>query len=280
MEGWRPLGETKDDTGVLYEGVQPWMELAVQRWVLSTVRSLHRLAQITDEFDQRRRSELPIAADVAQEGFDALWKHWNDEADLIPFVDFLLAKFPAKTRLDRERLDEFEADLLRSGSAWRIGTRDGFAGFERRVPLGVQEAADHVMTETGEAGRRLSEAWHTAFGVNPDPSKAYSLAIKAVEDAAKSKTSPNDSVATLGKMIGNVRDQSGWSLPFQQDDPNVASGEMLRDMMRALWAGQVDRHGAPADPEHRKITQEAAETAVLLAVPLVQWFTTGAADRR
>lgn len=101
------------------------------------------------------------------------------------------------------------------------------------MPLGVQETADHIMEPAGDAGRRLSEAWHAAFGVNPDPSKAYGLAIKAVEDAAKPVVSPNDGKVTLGKMIGVIRDQ-GWGLPLQREDSQAPTSEVLLGMLRAL----------------------------------------------
>ena len=64
-------------------------------------------------------------------------------------------------------------------------------------------------------------------------------------------------------------------------DGGDVEGELAEvpGMMRALWAGQTDRHGGDSDPA-LVITQEVAETAVLLAVPLVQWFTSGAVARR
>lgn len=164
-----------------------------------------------------------------------------------------------------------------AGSAWRVGTRDGLPGLERRVPLGVQEAAEQVMRASGSAGERLSEAWHAAFGVSPDPSRAYGLAIKAVEDALKPVVSPEDAQSTLGKMIGVIRGQAGWSLALQRASERAQPSDVLVAMLRTLWDGQVDRHGG--DPAAARISQEAAETAVLLAVPLVYWFTSGRAYR-
>lgn len=45
-----------------------------------------------------------------------------------------------------------EEILLSHGSAWKVGTREGHPGLERRVPLGVQEAAEHVMANSSHAG--------------------------------------------------------------------------------------------------------------------------------
>ena len=48
------------------------------------------------------------------------------------------------------------------------------------------------MVTAGRAGQLLSEAWHSAFGANPDPEDAYEKAIKAVEEAAAQVVSPNN----------------------------------------------------------------------------------------
>jgi len=135
------------------------------------------------------------------------------------------------------------------------------------------------MIRSGHAGVRLAQAWAAAFGVDPDPSKAYSLAIKAVEDAAASLVTPTDRLATLGKISGVVRDQGEWSLPTTREDADFPSGQLLHAMMRALWTGQSDRHGGDPDG-HIPMTQDAAEVAVLMAVPLVQWFSSGQVARR
>jgi hypothetical protein len=49
-------------------------------------------------------------------------------------------------------------------------------------------------------------------------------------------------------------------------------------MMQALWTGQNDRHAGQSG--YTPSTQAEAEAAVMLAVPLVQWFSSGAIARR
>ena len=80
--------------------------------------------------------------------------------------------------LDIDR-DELERALVEGGSAWKIGGRDGLPGLERRVSEGVQSAAEQAMITPGHAGVRLSEAWHAVYGVNPNPTHAYAMAVKA-----------------------------------------------------------------------------------------------------
>jgi hypothetical protein len=48
-------------------------------------------------------------------------------------------------------------------------------------------------------------------------------------------------------------------------------------MIALLWEGQRDRHAG--GPISQPVTQEAAQTAVHLAVTLVQWFSAGAIYR-
>jgi hypothetical protein len=69
-----------------------------------------------------------------------------------------------------------------------------------------------------------------------------------------------------------MADQGDWKLPL--GSPNAGAPVA---MAQALWQGQESRHGGNS---YRKPTHEEAEAAVLLAVPLVQWFKSGALARR
>ncbi|WP_078290927.1 hypothetical protein [Mycobacterium sp. D16R24] len=163
--------------------------------------------------------------------------------------------------------------LLESGSSWKVGERAGKIGLVKRLPAGVQDGAESTF-QRGDAGRRLRAAWEAAYGVNPDPSKAYSLAVKAVEDAAIPVVCPNDRSATLGRVNGQVKSGS-WKLPHLREDANSPTHDVLLGMMQTLWVGQHDRHGGPSMAGVPAVTQPEAESAVLLAVTLVGWFTTG-----
>ncbi|AJW40486.1 hypothetical protein NY08_2463 [Rhodococcus sp. B7740] len=50
-------------------------------------------------------------------------------------------------------------------------------------------------------------------------------------------------------------------------------------MMQMLWVGQTDRHGGPASVGIPPVSQSEAEAAVMLAVPLVEWFTSGKVNK-
>lgn len=62
-----------------------------------------------------------------------------------------------------------------------------------------------INTLPGNASGHLGKAWAAAFDQEPNPSTAYSEAIKAVEAAAIPVVLPNDPLATLGKVVGELR---------------------------------------------------------------------------
>ncbi|MYV48403.1 hypothetical protein GT031_23235 [Streptomyces sp. SID2888] len=137
------------------------------------------------------------------------------------------------------------------------------------------EAADQQ--RAGSAADHLEAAWKAAYGRGPDAVRAYSEAIKAVESAAHAVVQPNNAKATLGTMLGEIRNARH---KFTAAVPTPVGGDPIAPaeaMMRALWDGQTSRHGAQTAtvPE----TLEAARAGVHLAAALVQWFVSGAVVR-
>lgn len=167
-----------------------------------------------------------------------------------------------------------------AGSAYRVNEDDD--GLEERVTPAVRDAVRQTLADAaagpaaGSAADHLATAWQAAYGRSPDPVRAYSESIKAVESAAHAVIQPNNGKATLGTMLGeirNARHKFSTAIPTPGNDP-IAPVEA---MMRALWEGQTGRHGAQNGtvPE----TLEAARAGVHLAAALVQWFVSGAVIR-
>ena len=100
-----------------------------------------------------------------------------------------------------------------------------------------------------ELGRNASDATLTR-------NDAYGEAVKAIEVAAKPVVTPDDPLATLGKMISAIRDEPGkWETDAEFD----GGVQTILAMMKLAWKGQL-RHGdenAPID-----VSQEAAEMTV------------------
>jgi hypothetical protein len=284
---WRPLGlEPSDSTSydALHDGVPAWMEESFWAWMKSrftmakrasygqTVRSLN--IELLRQVERKCRIRIEYRGSALNEAMTFVRARTQETNTPLVVADYLLSFHSSE-----EAQGLLETVLHESGSLWKVGTRSGVPGLVRRVPEGVQTAVDGTISSSGHAGIRLSEAWAAAFGIAPDPSRAYSLAVKAVEDAAIPVISPNDTTATLGKINSQMRNTGNWGLPLAREDEYATTSATLLSMMKMLWAGQADRHGGHHDPS-LVITQEAAEVAVMTAATLVQWFSSGAVARR
>ncbi|MGW3328551.1 hypothetical protein [Streptomyces virginiae] len=133
---------------------------------------------------------------------------------------------------------------------------------------------DEIPTGAAPDRRRARPA---AYGRSPDPVRAYSESIKAVEAAAHAVIQPNNAKATLGTMLGeikNARHKFTTVLSTPAGSDPIAPAEAT---MRALWEGQTSRHGA----QHATVpeTLEVARAGVHLAAALVQWCLSGAVTR-
>lgn len=294
-ETWRPLDvDTEDEIAeydALHDGVPPWMQAAFWAWVKDQVTMTRRYpdgsggfpalkVQLTEEMCQTLRIPLPdlrwppnaSSYGMSERGTNQLTSAMAVLArhpKPLQIADYLLAhpsddggQAPAK----------LETLLTRSKSAWTVGTRAGKPGLVRRVPQGVQVAADAVMAQSNMAGVRLAQAWEYLYGLDPKPSEAYRKAIQAIEDAAVPVVSPKNTSATLGTVLAQMEQQGDWGLPMDREHSKLPTGEVLIGLMRVVWHGQHDRHGGqPSAPGN--VSFEEARVAVAAAVTLVDWFT-------
>lgn len=285
-EVWRPLGFEGDDAATydaLHDGVPEWMAESFWTWmtkqftqrVNSGGYASHTYSRFNTSLllDVERvcRVRVGYTGDTISDGISALRRTLPKSGMELRVADCLIARGASST----ENLGTL---LHEAGSAWKVGERAGKSGLVRRVPLGVQTNADAVMASTGSAGVKLAQAWERVFGVDPDPTGAYALAVRAVEDAAIPVVVPKQAGASLGHVIGQLAKDGDWSLPLTREDENATTASIVVAHCRALWKGHHDRHGGSEGPG--SVTQEEAEAAVSLAVPLVQWFASGMVARR
>lgn len=166
------------------------------------------------------------------------------------------------------RLAKLALALTMGNSAYRI--RDDGKGLELRIEPAVKEQVQTIINEaSGSPGGHLVTAWNEAYGRTPDPGKAYSEAIKAVEAAAAPVISPNNLRATLGTLSRDLKAAPNkWTFAIAGSNRNGV--EDVQRLMSLLWDGQTSRHGGvnPTVPE----TPEAARAAVHIAATLVQFF--------
>lgn len=267
---WVPRGVDPASREVLVDGLPPYMKPSVLEWIkpfasgLDVLRDRYLLVPVLRAFDLVGRPERPYSERGANQMWPGFLGQLGDE-ELLDFVDWLTHQSSVAAR------DELEMLLAESSSAWTVGKRNGNWGLVRRVPEAVQAAAGEAIRQ-GSAGALLGEAWAACFGRGANPEEAYEKAIKAVEEAGASVVSPKNRRATLGTMLRDMRAHGDWKL----DLPGSGADAPI-SMIEALWTGQESRHGGN---DYRLTTQTEAEAAVLLAVPLVQWFSSGAVARR
>ncbi|MFF8958563.1 hypothetical protein [Streptomyces sp. NPDC014894] len=268
------LGLSEPDDGAPYEGVPPHLLHPLRRWVRNNFvpGSAESGAQ---EICLRLRLAVPTGAFPE----DAL--AGTSGAELLDVVDAVLGHESERGWSYRDDDGELAALLDAAGSAYRV-TENG-DGLEERIAPAVRAAVGRTVADAedrssaGSAAGHLSTAWRSAYGPRPDPVRAYSEAIKAVECAAHSVVQPNHRRATLGTMLGEIaaqRHRFGTAIPAPAAREAIAPVEA---MMHALWDGQTSRHGkrTATVPE----TLEAARAGVHLAAALVQWFVSGAVTR-
>src|SRR5690242_9027153 len=100
--------------------------------------------------------------------------------------------------------------------------------------------------------------------------------IRAVESAAVPVVTPKDKKATLGTIIGQMKNQGALYTTGGTSSANDGVSAVV-GMMTMLWEQQTDRHGAnPTIPA----TQERVEMLLPVAAALVHMFSTGAVRRR
>lgn len=253
----------------LHDGVPDWMLESAQQWTKQFLYFNGRpSASKVAEAEQYLRVRLNRNGIVSEEyhAIEDLLSRMTDGALGLDLIDYCLG-------LSGESASQpanLQVILDRSGSAWTVG-RDEEGNFclERRVDATVEAAARAEMAETGNGAAYLRSAWHLAYGRDPNASAAYRDAIRAVEAAARPTVTPNDAVATLGKMIPALRDAP------QKWETEIGDVETVRKMMEAVWQAQHDRHGTDDETKPVNVSQPEAEAAVQYAVTLVHLFRTG-----
>lgn len=281
MAQWTPRGADPATHHALVDGVPSWMVSPLRAWFVAqftyftsgTPRQRRTWVARMQDYDLAARTSW--VDDLTTYGPDTLFDGLTQD-EALRMIDWLV--YDNATNETRHDNPDLEAILSAGGSMWKVGERDGVPGLERRVPEGVQVAAEAVMAQPGTAGSLLSEAWHAAFGINPDYEKAYAKAIKAVEAAAIPVVSPTHAGATLGTVVQQLRDQGDWKLDMTREHGIHTTQQVILGVAQALWTGQNDRHAG--QPGYTPSTQAEAEAAVMLAVPLVQLFSSGAVARR
>lgn len=172
--------------------------------------------------------------------------------------------------------------ILREGdSAFTVS--EDCSGLERRMDETLHATYDKAVeagaSKAQTAADHLRAAFSEAYGISPNPSAAYSRAIKAVEAVANPLFLPNSPEPTLGTVRSHL-EQGGHKYEMVIADRTGAPAgiDAVLAMISLLWHGQRDRH--EGGPSSAPITQEAAEAAVHTAAILVHWISSGSIRKK
>jgi hypothetical protein len=207
--------------------------------------------------------KLLTAIDAVLQLSDTLWEH----------VEFLKSR-PDIARSDPVR--ELDNILIDGTSRYMVDVDRHCLAV--RLDFTVTGAANMAAAADPTAGDHLRTAWNAAYGLNPDPDKAYREAVLAVEALACPLVCPSNPRRTLGTAIADLSNQAAqWALAIGDSTGQHASPDRLIEMLKLLWQGQSRHAGSP---NSRRQTQAEAEAAVHLAATLVQWLASGVLYRR
>lgn len=270
----------------LYEGVPDWLLVPLLDWLERELRpwsarqvSIRLRINILDSdapehavrvaLEQRARSAEDGRWDIL-DAIDFLCQNDPDGDLAIPAVWFGTTPIAGS-----EPLAVLNRMLLDGGSAYNY-RRDRL---ERRVDDATLAAFERVAATAGdEASMHLRRAWQAAYGRDPEPSRAYGDAVRAVEAVACPLLIPKDHKPTLGKAIAHLRDSpQAWQLTLEGEQ-EAAGIQPLRLMLQLLWTGQRSRHAGGPNAGDQSLAE--AEAAVSLAITCVQWFANGFIKRR
>jgi hypothetical protein len=296
-EPWRPLSR-RHDPGYdsLHEGIPAWLWQSAWDWAMPWLQSTRatgirsgsgtsvRLSGSTELEPNRavlklveRRLRIGLdwsRGDIgALESLRVLTVHDSDH--FLDLLDLLLDRLGPSNA----SADILDSILKEAGSAWNVRHRQAHYCLERRILEAVVVVADQVISAAGRAGKHLEAAWSAVYGRHPNASQAYREAVRAIEASAALVVSPDNSVATLGSIIRDMKaSPPKWSVALTPP-PAFDCTMTLIGMLELLWKSQFDRHGTPSDDVPLTVSAVEAEAAVHLAATLAHWFTTGVVER-
>jgi hypothetical protein len=255
-----------------YEGVPAWLKHSLDEWLQPFFRS-------GGYWSEEPLHDLEIALRLDpplnwQNGPDtASWSVFNrfqsDELFALDTIDWALSRCDP----DSHWVGRIQELLVKGGSAWEAHPNGDGSGCQlvRRAIGPVSESIADLRPVSARAHSHLVTAWTKLVGRSPDPSSAYREAIRAVEVVAAPVVTPDDKVATLGKIITAMRDKpSKWTVDLVEATP-----EQVTEMAAMIWQSQFDRHGTHDEAVPLNVSQEQADAAVHIAIALVRLFAGG-----
>lgn len=253
-------------------GLPDYLLEPVRRWAEPLLRE-RRTGPVSEATLQTLQSALrmqrPLVWDHgALATLQSLFSRMADDRDFaLDVLDFLVPYGSTS-----EEAEELDTTLAVGGSEWEVAeVGEDHRQLAKRTIGPVREGIDAVRSHSQRAHAHLMSAWTQLTGRQPNPSAAYQEAIKAVEAVAGPVVSPFNDRATLGTVIRDIRAKpSKWEVTLDS-----ATSENVADLADLIWKGQADRHGSHDESIPLVVSQQEADAAVHLAIPLVRLFAGG-----
>lgn len=242
-----------------------------RRWQArrATVRSLERHVDLSLEWGLGESPETLMTR--VMEALE------SDPEKLLDATDHLVGAVSDPADPPAQSLERI---LIEGGSAWTVGRlEDDGVGLVRRVDETAANQAQVVTTPEDRASTLLAEAWGSVYGRHPNPTHGYNQAVRAVEALLVPLVTPNDREGHYGRAIGQLRVEASdgqWTFTLGHRRDAAAPVATIVSMLDLLWSSQHARHVPMDEGAPLHVTPEEAETAVHLAVTLVQWLREGA----
>lgn len=271
----------------LYDGVQPWMSNSLRNWLSNKfcVKSNNKTYyqdKLMHDVELHARLTFGTASDGfylyrgAMAVFNANTYHALDMIQAVVELEEVTKDGYRSTLPPINYLNEL---LIAGGSKWHVVVEGKHARMEARVDQTTEKAYKTLAQQKTNFSELLTKAWNYCYGRQPNPSEAYTYAIKAVEAASWATITPNNTTATLGTLIKDLESQTGagkFTTIFNDKEENAGIQTVISVMQR-LWHGHSDRH---ATGTHVKPTEPEAEAAIHLAILLCHLFSTGSVIRK
>ncbi len=278
---FRPLSQRNNPDPAFdgpHDGIPAWMFQSIARWIDEAIYEPRGMQNAPSEtLLLAAEASLHVTFDWSSGPFSARMTALDyvqrDGEFGLDFLDFLLSNLQGKMALAAG----LNVVLTRAGSAWEVQAVDPPHSFDlvRRAIGPVREAIDEILPTSQRAHAHLVAAWSKLMGRNPDPSGAYREAIRAVEVVAAPVVAPNDTLVTLGKIIGTLRaNPEKWTVDLAE-----ATTQQVTEMAAMIWQSQFDRHGTHDESVPLNVSQEQADAAVHIAIALVRLFAGGHVSR-
>lgn len=279
---WTPLGATADELTeflTLRPGIPDYTRESLISWVVNgQVNNGYVDTDFILKFQAAARTNLGVTRGLMGKADMGIFVRRMSPENFANLVHFMLSELSgALTGRLSTRAQTVEDVLSSGGSSYAVGINRGRYGLVERVPAAVAETVEEVISSSGKASSLLSSAWEQAFGMNKNPSHAYSDAVKAVEVYSSPLFSPKDKLSTLGKDLNVLRNgEANFEFVMTGSQHTTAIGHVV-SMMQLLWHSQTDRHG---EENYVGVSVAEAQAAVLLASTLVGWFAKGMVARK